>query len=442
MNKNRLNLDFSLTSDVSRVAYVSSYLGQIRNPSPTELETCANYILWGADANGQNVRQTGDIELETRHKTWDSRKIESLDALRESPTFMESQVKPLSERSIYRATQPVFSRAAARLAAPPDVRLELERLWEQIDHLEFVLQTYELSHGRRTKPIRSELVTRIAPANIDSLKTRATSMEPYEYLKSKHLLVELRRQQFAYRDLYAPVHLARTDSDPEPSTPIDFGVEIKVRPLDLKYGDSLSEKLFTEEIEPSQFSEEELQNISHLIWRDKVDEERTSAAAPSKGLEFDFCNVDHIIELILQLKEFGENSHLDGQTDNFLKTWDFYHAAAHLTDAQEDILSLKIEHVKNQEIADLVNAKYGKTYSANYISTIFRQKIAPAIATAAQRHLDLVKELFFPENWKKCRTCGRTLLISGDYFVKKTKSKDGFSNQCKVCDKYERDKKR
>lgn len=430
---NRLNLDFSLSSDQERSTYIQNYLTNFRNPSSSELETCADYILWGQDRNGQNGRQSGDFNLETKHKTWDAQKIESLDALKESPTFMESQLHLLSERSIYRARTETFSRAQARKCAPPHLLEELERLWVQIDELEFQLQSYELAHSKRSKPIRAELCGRISDVRKGELELAANAMEPYQYLKSKHLLVELRRQQFSYRDLYAPVHLARESTAPEPTAPIDFGAEIKVLPFDLWYEDNLCEKIFGDNLNPSQFSEDELSQISHKLWCDSDE----VGAGPS----FDFRDPAHVIALIQHLREFGEDVHADAQTQNFLRTWDFYHRKANLSESQELILALKIEHFKNQNIADIVNEKFGKTYNANYISTIFRQKIAPAIARAATRHFEMIQDLFFEENWKTCRTCGRTLLLTGDYFVKKTKSKDGFSNQCKACDKIERDRK-
>ena len=90
---------------------------------------------------------------------------------------------------------------------------------------------------------------------------------------------------------------------------------------------------------------------------------------------------------------------------------------------------------KNQNIAFYINKKYGKTYTVNYISTIFRQKIIREINEAAQYHEELISNIFFPENFKKCNYCGEILLCSTHNFVKKSRSKDGYANRCKRCDK-------
>lgn len=106
------------------------------------------------------------------------------------------------------------------------------------------------------------------------------------------------------------------------------------------------------------------------------------------------------------------------------------------------IIERKMEHWTNPEIAAFLNKTYGKSYSPNYISTIFRQRIIPAICAAAQLHFEQVARLAFPEEFKTCRCCGRTLLRTADFFVRKGKSVDGLSAQCKQCDKKKRDSRK
>ena len=93
---------------------------------------------------------------------------------------------------------------------------------------------------------------------------------------------------------------------------------------------------------------------------------------------------------------------------------------------------------KNQEIADYVNKKYNKSYTANYISTIFRQKIIPKINESVKFHALIIENICFSENFKRCSNCGKILLIAPDNFVRKARAKDGFSSQCKICDKKSR----
>ena len=103
--QNRLKLDFTISSLEERTSFTDQYLEDNKeifdiNPlTEKELETIANYILWGKDKNGKNVNQLKEIQLETRNKTWDRKEEESLDALIESPTFKESMIKNYSAQT-------------------------------------------------------------------------------------------------------------------------------------------------------------------------------------------------------------------------------------------------------------------------------------------------------------------------------------------------------
>ena len=99
---------------------------------------------------------------------------------------------------------------------------------------------------------------------------------------------------------------------------------------------------------------------------------------------------------------------------------------------------MKIAKKKNQDIANYINKKYNKSYTANYISTIFRQKIIKQINEAAAFHKEIINNIFFEENFKKCSCCGKILLRSTENFVKKSRAKDGFAGRCKRCDKIAR----
>lgn len=118
-----------------------------------------------------------------------------------------------------------------------------------------------------------------------------------------------------------------------------------------------------------------------------------------------------------------------------MRTLNFYVERAELTEVQREILDLKLKKVTNVDIAAEVNKKWGKTYTPNYISTIFRQRIIPRINAAAAYHEKLVGNVFFEEEFKQCADCGRVLLRDTDNFTRKARSKDGFANRCKACEK-------
>jgi hypothetical protein len=101
---------------------------------------------------------------------------------------------------------------------------------------------------------------------------------------------------------------------------------------------------------------------------------------------------------------------------------------------------MKLGKEKNIDIADKINKKWGKSYTANYISTIFRQRIIPKINEAAAYHVKLASNVFFEEEFKTCTCCKKTLLLDSDNFTKKARSKDGYTTRCKKCEKESRNK--
>jgi hypothetical protein len=86
MKSNRLHLDFSLTTNEERNQFLEQYLlsPQFIKSPPTEeeLETMANYLLWGKDPEtGLNAKQAKLCDIPSKYKTWDGDNIESLEGL-------------------------------------------------------------------------------------------------------------------------------------------------------------------------------------------------------------------------------------------------------------------------------------------------------------------------------------------------------------------------
>ena len=102
MSRNRLKLDWALSTSVERNAFLSKYLSEepflSSPPNEDELETLANYVLWGKNEEGQNIEQEGFVELPRRNSTWTSQSVESLDELTESPTFNENVLFSLNSK--------------------------------------------------------------------------------------------------------------------------------------------------------------------------------------------------------------------------------------------------------------------------------------------------------------------------------------------------------
>lgn len=414
--KNRLNLNFALQTQEERTQFISQYLKQIKfTPTESELDTIAKYILWGKDSEGQTIKQTGEIDLETAHKTWDTKEIESLDGLYESENFTEALVRPLnSVRPLIR--KPTFSRDSV-----PHTPEFLE-LWAQIDETEFLTQSYELTHGRRTKPIRSELLSAISQADQEKLYARALTLSEKNYLKLRHYLVELRTEQYTLRDSYVTLHQIHSPMPYSPSELAYFATDIPILPNGL------------------------LNIHKPLLLQGKEIATASPIGPPPSAqasLYFDFSNIDHLYSFTSLYDEIYDMEQADPEStfSQFLETFEFYHQFAELTPIQEDVLQLKMRRASNLHIMNFINKKYGTTYNSNYISTIYKQKALMRIADAAKLYSKIISALDDPSNFKTCNTCGRTLLICEEYFMHKAKSKDGFGTKCKKCSKLARNSK-
>lgn len=434
---NRLNLDFSLVTADERTKFLNSYLQreefQHKPPTETELETLANYILWGKNPlTNKNIKQEGYVELESKRGTWDIKEVESLDALCESPTFRESQIQPLGA-VVPKITKQTFSREEARAQASPEVLAALESLWHEIDKTDLIISLYEIKIGKKEK-VRSSLLSLFSETEIQKFTEVASHINQFKYLKLRHYLVDLRREQFTYRDTYKTLVLREAMDYYTPASTTFLDADIPVLPFGLIGSTELSHKIFAADRFPipSDFNESELRSISSMLF-----------APRTSKLVFDFRELEHLYNAFLQfefLADHANRAEVESTLRPFIETLNFYVARANLSNLHKDLLSYKIRGWKNQKIADALNKDYGKTYNANYISTIFRQKILKQIAAAAVHHYEVMDNIFFPENFKKCKDCGQVLLLTPDNFMRKAKSKDGFSLRCKKCDKARRNK--
>lgn len=431
-----LKLNWDLEFRDERNAYISEYIERYGPEAFTQddLDMMAKYILWAKDrTTGLNGRQEG-LDLPTRFKTWENEEIQSLDALLESPSFSESLIKGPSD-PVYKTPKLKFKRSLARETSTPFLKPYLEDLWTQIDETELLVTLYELEHGRRTLPIRAQLAQKFDAAALEAFRKRAISLKQYDYLKKKHELVELRRLQYVYKDSYSPSVYTQPSFQVRSVELPSFGNNIYVRPAGLKYADPLSQKLFREDRypEPADFSEADLAALSKLLWTENTSNYR----------EFDFCNEAHLKELIALYDDLSsEDFNFDSTLPFFLNTFNVYISLAHLKDFQRDILNYKIKHLSNEKIQHEIERKYGKKYSLNYISTLYRKTILPEVARTARKHREVLENLFYPENFKTCLDCKRTFLRDDDNFMKKSKVKDGYSPRCKRCEKILRDKRR
>lgn len=436
---NRLKLDFSLQTDVERQAFLTQYLEhpmfKERPPTSDELETMADYLLWGKNEEGLNGKQQG-LDLKTKHGTWDDSPVDSLEELMESPTFNEASLQPLGSVR-YTQKKEVFSREEALEQAPDYLKPQFLNLFREIDKLDYQIEWYELEHGRRTKDIRSELTKQFSEEELHKLQEATTHWNQYKYLKQRHWLVEMRREQYTLRDSFRQSLLPCQTEDYQEPVFVDFEAGVDVLPLGLM-GEGILEKVVFRPwclLNPQNTPEDLLEDISNLYWK------KQNFKPGKMQCYFDFRELEHVYQLLNWQLEL-ENTQtartdifIETNSSKLLETLQFYVEQADLTDIQREILDMKLHKKRNTDIAWDINHKYGKTYTSNYISTIFRQRIIPKINEAAQYHEKVISNIFFEEEFKECSSCGEIKLRDADNFTRKSRSNDGFSSRCKKCEK-------
>ena len=433
---NRLKLNFSLESAKERVDFINEYIKQFTDLTPSEALTIEEYILWGKDENG--VAVGAGMGLETK---WSKPKeAESLDAVLENPALANAQLYSLNDAVVLKKTRDVFSRKEAREKAPDFLVDTFEKLWQTIDELELEINFYEERIGKRKNPPRKELVERFNEEDIEKIYNRSQKLNQYKYLKLRHRLKELRTEQFTIRDSYKPTfNITQSIYMPKDKSFV-FDYDLEILPLGVKEG-QIGDLIFDLNFDPAALTEEQLWAISDLIWKKKEINKDVKI--------FDFRDLEMVYQLYLfkedlddRVEQIQYDHVVENNLDKLLDTLTFYEKIADLSDIQREILFLKEKKKKNTDIADYINKKYKKSYTANYISTIFKQKIIVRINEAVKLHQDTIENCFFEENFKKCNSCGRILLLDGRNWVKKTRSKDGFQNRCKRCEHEARKKKK
>ena len=98
------------------------------------------------------------------------------------------------------------------------------------------------------------------------------------------------------------------------------------------------------------------------------------------------------------------------------------------------LLIYKIDGRQNVEIQNLLIEEFDITYTVEYLSSLWRNKIPKMLAEQAQEdYLNWHYTYVEKGKWKKCSRCGETKLANNRFFSKNNTSKDGFYSICKKC---------
>lgn len=415
--KKAYSLDYSIERDTDRVAAIYDILDTLKKvPNNAELEQMANYILYGKDENDQNTVQRKEITDSNKRygsfKTMDD-KLLSLDEILDNPMadhqILEQRYKP----SVYKKPKPhidmpKYDKKTGALIDPGDSDIPyIQELWDSINRME---HTIAVNEGKIAADDRTPILK-----------------DDYRLYQLKHWLIDLRRHQYYLKDVYKPeLHFLGVDHPKQ------------------QFVDWTSDSFYW-------ISRDEWQNkidnsLVHYISKNIDDYEKR--INPYTGQEeikwivrehhFDWENPAHVRALINWYEPLYDQLYEKLDTSGRTLIWDFerYRKMANLSEVRNFILELKIHRTPYSEIVESLQIKYGLKYTENYLCTILSKEIPEKIAQTAQKWRLIVET---PEDeLKECFTCGRKLPRHKLFFVCNKNRKDGFSSNCKECEKLRR----
>lgn len=416
--KKAYSLDYSIERDIDRVRAVKDILDQLpTDPTSTELEQMGSYILYGKDENGKNAVQRGET-YDGNSRRFNSfkraeDKVISLDEVLDNPLADQQKLESPHKRSVYNAKKtpirrPKYNKKTGELIDIGDGDIPgIQDLWERIDHLEHWIAILE---------------KRIPPDET----TTIIEVDSYRLYQLKHQLIDMRRHQYYLRDSYKPT-LFFVGADHPRQQFIDWSSD--------------SEYWMPRDQWERKVSNSLLSSISKNIedYETRINEQgEIEVKWVVRRHTFDWEDPKHIKALISNYDQlydyFKEKLTTYGRTLIF--DFERYLEMANLTDLRKFILDCKIKKMSYQEISELMEARFGFTYNENHLSEIVAREIPEKIAATATKHRLILETP--KEQLKKCYRCGRWLPRNKLFFARNMTRKDGFSSNCKECERLKR----
>lgn len=413
--KKKYSLDYSIERDTDRLKAVEDILdGLPENPTNSELEQMASYILYGKDENGKNaVQRKETTDTNKRYKSFqrmDDKSV-SLDEVLENPLADQLSLKPANERYVYTKKQteikrPKYDKAGA-LIDPGDSDVPgMVELWERIDYLERVLAANE--------------------GKIPFDDTMSILKNNYEVYKLRHMLIDLRLHQYYLKDMAKPaIHFMATKS---PSRQfIDWSG-------DSAYWISLEEwerRVSTSLLKISN-------DLKDYTTRRNPLTKETEVKWYVRHHNFDWEDPRHICALINHYSnlymELNDELHSWGRT----LLWDLerYVRLCDFSPIRQYILIRKIDKVAYSTLVEEIQEKFGVKYNESHVCMIANREIPEKIATTAKKHRLMLET---PQSEKKqCFRCKQWFPRNTLFFGINNGRRDHFASNCKECERKRR----
>ena len=414
--KKDYSLDYNINRDIDRVKAVKDILDKLeRDPTPTDLEQMGSYILYGKDEDGYNAVQRGEITNgTTRYNSFRRKddKLLSLDAILENPLADQQQFKQSNARDPYTKQKPTIARPkydkkTKELIDPGDSLVPgMTELWESIDRIERWIHILE----GKIPPDENTLLFN----------------DDYRLYQLKHNLIDLRRHQYYLKDSYnPPLHFQAIDHpkaqfyDWTCDSFYWISLEEWQRKVDAALVHSISKNLDDYETRINDKGETEVKWVVRRHTFDWENPLHIKALINNYDLLYDY--------LYEKLNTYGRTLIFD---------FERYRAMANLSEVREFLLDKKIQRLPYTQILEQLQQKFGVKYNENHLSSIYAKEIPEKIALAVKKNriINETKD----EDKKHCFTCGRYLPRDPLFFSRNRSRKDGFSSNCKECEKLKR----
>ena len=416
--RKKYSLDFNIVRDIDRLTAVQQILDTLpTDPSPTELEQMASYILYGKDENGKNsIQRNETIDKDKRYKSYKTKddKVESLDEIMEIPGFNEQSIRDAYKRQPYTAPKPKinhpkYDKVTGEMIDPGDSDVPgMIEQWEIIERWQRML---DIAQGK------------IAPNENDTLVT-----DPYRVYQLKHNLIDIRKHQYYLKDSYKPtLHFQNLD---HPKAQFydwtgDAFYWIPYAEWERRVNNSYTSRVS--------------KNIKDYETRGEGDQLEVKWIVCEHT--FDWENPRHVRALLNQYRTLYDA--LRDKLDTYGRTliWDLdrYISLCDFSELRLYIIELRKQGMAYEDILNEIRIRFGITYSPNYLVSIGSAEIPNKIARIAK--ILRIQNETPKDQCKKCIHCGRLLPKNPLFFSRNNAHKDKLSNTCKECDKVSRIKR-
>lgn len=488
----KIQLDFSKSTLAERLEVAAQYAHS--NLSAKNCKHIADYILWSRDENGTCISKNEDFELSSK---WSASQPDSMEAIMEQegtpPNFCAvGEIPPTLIR------KQKFSRAEA-LASP--LAPHFKALFEEIDRLD-VLVSFAMGKEPREELVNRiepsclfalrAKAAKLSPKELQRARHDLVDLrtEQYELRDSYKPQLRNAKQPLGKMEL-APLEIEPLGLWAEPTTtlgkflwadePTPPANEEDRRRLaqalkrllartyehtttqnttQTQTQNSLHDGLHEREViilshatartskqstKQNKIEEHSCQNEDGLHEREVEKISHDGDCLHERAVTFDLRDPNSWLQLlpyyntIYNAKLEAEERHdIESEAPALWNTIQYYFDRALMQAEYRLIVEMKSENWRNEDINNELRRRNLKTFSVNYISTIYKKRIPKLLAQAVEAHYELALALDQPDEWKRCSKCGKLLHLDSNHFRRLGKSKDGFVGSCKQCDKKKR----